>query len=111
MLMLTCMLLLPFPIEQGNQTGEFHFDPEKDRHRAERRVELLPYVRPKADRAGRLIGRLVLALRTMIEARLNRIILTEDQQEARHWGGVLLSFEAHELALQPRQPMKMISLL
>jgi hypothetical protein len=55
------MLLLPFLVEQGDQAGEFHVDPEKNLHRAKRRVEVFPDVRPKADGAGRLIGGLVIA--------------------------------------------------
>src|ERR1700692_3033703 len=101
MLTLTCMSLLLPIVQQRNQAGKFHVDPEKDRHRAHGRVELALYLRPKADRASRLIRRLVVTLRLMIEAGLNRVILTEDQQQAWYRRVVVLSLEAHDLALQP----------
>src|ERR1700678_1060854 len=100
MLTLTFMLLLHL-VEQGNQTGKLHVDPEKDRHRSNRRVKLFPTLGPKAHRARGFIGRLVIAFRLMIEAGLNRVILAEDQQEARHWRVVVFSLESHDRALQP----------
>src|SRR5580658_7929370 len=106
MLTLTCMSLLLQIVQQRNQAGKLHVDPEKDRHSAKSSVELALHLRPKADRAGRLIGGLVIAFRLMIEAGLDRIILTEDQQQARHWRVVVLSLETHDLAPQPREPMK-----
>src|SRR6202453_96874 len=110
MLTLTCMFLL-HAVQQRNQTGQFYVDPEKDRHCANCRIELFADLRPKAVRAGRLVGGLVIVFRLMIEAGLNRVILTEDQQQARHRRSVVLSLEAHDLALQPRQPMKSQQLL
>jgi hypothetical protein len=43
-------LLLPI-VQQRNQAGKLHVDPEKDRHRAKRRVKFFRDLRPKADRA------------------------------------------------------------
>src|SRR5579863_4255533 len=106
MLTLTCMLLLLPAVEQRNQVRQFDVDPEKGRHRAKRSVELLRDLRAKAHRAGRLIGGLVVTVRLMIETGLNRIVLAKDQQEAWYGRIVILSLEAHDLALQPRQPMK-----